>query len=208
MCLCYFMTECSNWAGLILCSFQHSAKNVKNGWELSPSWSELLAVQSSSESCCWTSLQNATPRSFCVGLSSTCTSRGPSGQVKENPLQISQDRMEKKPVGLSQHSSRGLFRVGTKTFLAGVSSQVCSQPVNTGGSESVHHSVVSGSATLWTAASSPPDSFVHGILQAKYWSRQPFASPGGIPDPGIELSSPALQADSLLSEAPGKPKYR
>ena len=27
---------------------------------------------------------------------------------------------------------------------------------------------------------------------------------GNLPDPGIELSSPALQADSLLSEPPGK----
>ena len=26
-----------------------------------------------------------------------------------------------------------------------------------------------------------------------------------LPDPGIELQSPALQADSLLSEPPGKP---
>lgn len=29
MCLCYFMTECSNWAGLILCSFQHDAETCE-----------------------------------------------------------------------------------------------------------------------------------------------------------------------------------
>ena len=29
---------------------------------------------------------------------------------------------------------------------------------------------------------------------------------GDLPDPGIELRSPALQADSLQSEPPGKPK--
>ena len=40
----------------------------------------------------------------------------------------------------------------------------------------------------------------------EYWSRWPFPSPGDLPDPGIELSSPALQADSLLSEPPGKPQ--
>ena len=34
----------------------------------------------------------------------------------------------------------------------------------------------------------------------------PFTSPGDLPDPGIELRSPALQADSLLSEPPGKPQ--
>ena len=34
----------------------------------------------------------------------------------------------------------------------------------------------------------------------------PFPSPGDLPDPGIELWSPALQADSLPSESLGKPK--
>ena len=32
----------------------------------------------------------------------------------------------------------------------------------------------------------------------------PFPSPGDLPDPGIELRSPALQADSLPSETSGK----
>ena len=32
----------------------------------------------------------------------------------------------------------------------------------------------------------------------------PFPSPGDLSNPGIEPRSPALQADSLLSEAPGK----
>ena len=32
-----------------------------------------------------------------------------------------------------------------------------------------------------------------------------FSSPGDLPDLGIEPRSPALQADSLLSESPGKP---
>ena len=34
---------------------------------------------------------------------------------------------------------------------------------------------------------------------------QPFPSPGDLLNPGMELRSPALQADSLLSESPGKP---
>ena len=38
-----------------------------------------------------------------------------------------------------------------------------------------------------------------------YWSGQPSLSPGDLPDPGIELGSPALQADSLSAELPGKP---
>ena len=34
----------------------------------------------------------------------------------------------------------------------------------------------------------------------------PFPPPGDLPDPGIEPGSPALQADALPSEPPGKPK--
>ena len=41
----------------------------------------------------------------------------------------------------------------------------------------------------------------------EYWSRLPFPSPGDLPDPGIEPRSPILQADSLLSEPPGKPTF-
>ena len=40
----------------------------------------------------------------------------------------------------------------------------------------------------------------------EYWSGQPIPSPGDLPDPRIELGSPALQADSLQAELPGKPK--
>ena len=38
----------------------------------------------------------------------------------------------------------------------------------------------------------------------EYWSGLPFPSPGHLPDKGIKPRSPALQADSLLSEPPGK----
>ena len=40
----------------------------------------------------------------------------------------------------------------------------------------------------------------------EYWSGLLFPSPGGCPDSGIEPRSPALQADSLLSEPQDKPK--
>ena len=48
-------------------------------------------------------------------------------------------------------------------------------------------------------------SSVHGILQARIleWVAIPFSR--GLPDPGIEPGSPALQADSLPLEPPGKP---
>ena len=38
----------------------------------------------------------------------------------------------------------------------------------------------------------------------EYWSGLPFSSPGDLPDPGTEPRSPALEADALTSEPPGK----
>ena len=38
----------------------------------------------------------------------------------------------------------------------------------------------------------------------EYWSGLPFPTPGDLPSPGIEPGSPALQADCLPSELPGK----
>ena len=45
-----------------------------------------------------------------------------------------------------------------------------------------------------------------GFSRQEYWSELPCAAPGCLPDPGIEPVSSALQADSLLTEPPGKPK--
>ena len=44
-----------------------------------------------------------------------------------------------------------------------------------------------------------------GFPRQEYWSGLPFPSPGDLPGPGIEPGFPTLQADSLLSEPPGKP---
>ena len=45
------------------------------------------------------------------------------------------------------------------------------------------------------------------FFSQEYWSGLSFSSPGDLPNPGIELGSPALQADSLPFESPGKPSY-
>ena len=58
-------------------------------------------------------------------------------------------------------------------------------------------------ATPWTVARQAP-LFV-GFSRQDYWSGLPCPPPGDLPDPGIESRSPALQADSLPSEPPGKP---
>ena len=56
--------------------------------------------------------------------------------------------------------------------------------------------------TPWTVACQVPLSM--GFSRQEYWSGLPFPSPGDLLDPGIEPGSPTLQADSLLSEPPGK----
>ena len=57
--------------------------------------------------------------------------------------------------------------------------------------------------TPWIIACQAPLSL--GFCRREYWTGLPFPSPGDVPDPGIELDSPALQADSLPSEPPGNP---
>ena len=56
-------------------------------------------------------------------------------------------------------------------------------------------------ATPWTVAYQAPPSV--GFSRQEYWSGLPFPSPGDLPNPGIELGSPALQANALPSEPPG-----
>ena len=58
--------------------------------------------------------------------------------------------------------------------------------------------------TLWTVAHQVPPSM--GFSRQEYWSGLPFPSPGDLPNPRIEPRSPALQADALTVELPGKPK--
>ena len=57
---------------------------------------------------------------------------------------------------------------------------------------------------LWTIADQAPLSM--GFPRQDYWSGLPFPSPGDLPDGGIKPGSSALQADSLLTEPPGKPR--
>ena len=58
-------------------------------------------------------------------------------------------------------------------------------------------------ATPWTIAHQAPLST--GYSRQEYWSGLPFPSPGDLCHLSIEPQSPSLQADSLLSEPPGKP---
>ena len=65
-------------------------------------------------------------------------------------------------------------------------------------------SVMSNSfVTPWTAAHQAPLSM--GFPRQKYWNGLPFPFSGDLPSPETEPESPALQADSLLIEPPGKP---
>ena len=58
-------------------------------------------------------------------------------------------------------------------------------------------------AIPWAVAYQAPQSM--GFSRQEYWSGLPFPSPGDLPNPGVEPGSPALQADALPSQPPGKP---
>ena len=60
-------------------------------------------------------------------------------------------------------------------------------------------------ATLWTVAYQASPSM--GFSRQEYWGGLSFSSPGDLPDPGIKPGSPALQADALTSEPPGKSRW-
>ena len=59
--------------------------------------------------------------------------------------------------------------------------------------------------TPWTVAYQASPSM--GFSRQEYWSGLPSPFPGDLPDAGIKPGSPALQADALTSEPPGKPFY-
>ena len=67
-------------------------------------------------------------------------------------------------------------------------------------SESEGCSVVSDFVNPWTIQSME-------FSRPEYWSGYPFPSPWDLPSPGIEPTSPTLQADSLPAEPQGKPQY-
>ena len=47
---------------------------------------------------------------------------------------------------------------------------------------------------------SPPGSSVHGVSQARIWSRLPFPPPGNVPDPRIQSVSPALADGFFITD--------
>ena len=69
-----------------------------------------------------------------------------------------------------------------------------------------HHTYKCCAQTLvtpWTVVRQAPLST--GFSRQEYWDGLPCPSPGDLPHPGTEPKSSALEADSLLSEPPGKP---
>ena len=81
---------------------------------------------------------------------------------------------------------------------------LCLQSETESVSRSVSH--VWLSVTPWTITC---QALAWEFSRHEYWGGQPFPSPGDLTNLGIEpvsLASPAMQADSLLSEPLGKPK--
>ena len=59
--------------------------------------------------------------------------------------------------------------------------------------------------TPWSVAYQTPLSMEFSRQECR--SGLPFPSLGDLPDPGVKLGSPVLQADSSLTEPPGKPQF-
>ena len=72
--------------------------------------------------------------------------------------------------------------------------------------ESLRISYVQLFATSWTVACQA--SLLMGFPMQEYWSRLPFLTPGDLPEPGIEPTSPALAGKFFTIEAPRKPPCR
>ena len=51
---------------------------------------------------------------------------------------------------------------------------------------------------------SPSGTSVHGIPRQEYWNGLPLPSPGDLPHPGTEFTSPVLAGRFFTTEPPGK----
>ena len=61
------------------------------------------------------------------------------------------------------------------------------------------------SDSLWHRGwCSPPGSSVHGILQARIWSRLPFPSPRDLPEPRDQIWVSCISGRFFTTEPPGK----
>ena len=110
-------------------------------------------------------------------------------------ISLSRDRNRVVSKPLSDHFQRAAKR--NYSYCLGTSSVPRCE------SENVSRSVMSNSLQPpWTTACQAPLSM--GFARQEYWSGLPFPYPGYLPNPGIKLRSPLLQADSLLSEPSGK----
>ena len=72
-------------------------------------------------------------------------------------------------------------------------------PLETG--KAIHSSILAWRIT-WTVACQAP--MTMKFSRQDDWNGLPFPSPGDLPNPGIELLSPTLQASSLPAEPQGK----
>ena len=125
-------------------------------------------------------------------------------KIKARPSSTS-----KKKIWLSEDSEDGQHFFAIKSFLIKICTLVffrCNATAHLIDyeTESVSSSVMSASLQLHGLQ---PSSSVIESSRQEYWSGLPFSSPWDLPNPGIKLRSPTLQADSLPSETPGKPIY-
>ena len=60
--------------------------------------------------------------------------------------------------------------------------------------------------TLWSVGCQA--SLTMGFFRQEYWSGLPFPPPGALPDPGIELTAPAMTGRFFTTGPPGMPRIK
>ena len=105
--------------------------------------------------------------------------------------------------------SRGSSQPGDQTHVSCL--QVDSLPLRHLGSPQHRYRYICVNVLWWvtqlcSTLCDPMDYSLPGFSRQVYWRGLPCPSPGDLPNPGMEPRSSVLQADSLPSKPPGKPK--
>ena len=137
-------------------------------------------------------------KTFCGKMPGTPCARGAGGGCG-NPWWVSLEEqghgVEKQPLSFLRSDSASVLGEEALHYLSGVYLRW--------GRRRQPQTCCCGAERSFIASEHHRD--LPSVPRQKYWSGLSFPLPGGIPDPGMKPGSPALQADSLPSEPPGKP---
>ena len=139
----------------------------------------------------------------CLGAQRMLTPRVMTSRLMK--LSMSRQTFARSLLNQQECGAQGPVLTVMHSWLAGSNHEGGAPVPNAGCVRSV--TVVSDSATPWAVARQAP--LPMEFLRKEYWSGLPLPSPGDLPDPRIEPTSPAppvLTGGFFNTEPPGKPK--